>query len=61
MEGSVILNCRNFKCGLNKSGQCASERITLTPQGNLIDHVLCIDACEHKVIQPETDSEGGSK
>ena len=40
----ILLNCRNFKCKYNDKGNCKLEEIVLTPTGNLIDRVICIQA-----------------
>lgn len=40
------LNCRNFKCVNNESGECMQEVIQLVPQGTLISTVTCIQAGE---------------
>ena len=40
----ILLNCRNFKCRNNNKGHCKSAEVILTPTGNLIDRVICIQA-----------------
>ena len=41
----TILNCRVFRCGVNDSGECRLESITLQDVGSLIiSNVICIEA-----------------
>ena len=43
---AVHVNCRNFKCRFNKSGNCSQEEIVLTPLGAIIGELTCIEAGE---------------
>ena len=61
MGESVLVNCRNFACGNNRSGQCISERITLTAQGGIIDQLRCIEAFARSIESTEENSQGGSE
>ena len=42
--GIVNLNCRNFKCRFNHSGDCSQSNIALMPQGSIVDQVRCVEA-----------------
>ncbi|GAF85112.1 unnamed protein product [marine sediment metagenome] len=45
MNKSVILNCKNFKCRLNNSGDCKLDHISLASDGGLIvSKLICEDA-----------------
>ena len=43
---SVELNCREFKCDINKSGLCSSPKATLESMGNIVGHLKCVEAKE---------------
>ena len=45
---TIQLNCRNFVCVNNEKGKCILEKITLTPIGNLIRQVICVESEEEK-------------
>lgn len=51
----VELQCRNFKCTLNKSSDCLSARIELTPVGGIIDRLICVQATEPEESEPEVE------
>lgn len=56
----VDLECRNFKCPSNKSGECLSSRVQLVPVGGLIDRLICVQ-CEREappVPKPDESPEG---
>ena len=38
------VNCRNFKCPSNTSGDCCQETIHLVPVGLHTDTLICVEA-----------------
>ena len=48
------LNCKQFKCPGNVSGDCAHERIQLRPIGSpIISHLICEEAEEKEKSEEE--------
>ena len=50
---SVSLNCREFRCGLNRQGICASSKVTLESEGSLIVGKLKCEEAEDKIKKDE--------
>ncbi len=52
MQNTIVVNCRNFACLNNKSGECLLAKISLQSDGtSLVSKVVCIEA-ENK---PDSD------
>lgn len=45
MQNTILINCRNFACANNKSGDCLLAKVTLQNDGtNIVSKVICIEA-----------------
>lgn len=53
MNKSVIVNCKNFACNLNNSGDCKLSHISLASDGGLIVAKLICEDAEPKEDNPE--------
>lgn len=45
---AVSVNCREFKCALNKSGTCSAPKVTFQSGGLIVGRLICIEAEEKK-------------
>ena len=50
---AVSLNCREFRCRLNRQGICASSKVTLESEGSLIVGKLICEEAEDKTKKEE--------
>ena len=44
LRKNTVVDCRNFDCINNRRGICTQERITLQPQGSIINRLMCAEA-----------------